>query len=53
VKDFSLNILSLPRRSGDKQIQWQAFMVVIANATKYGTGVVLNPSGDVTHDILK
>jgi diacylglycerol kinase family enzyme len=40
-------------RTSDNEIRRQAFMVVIANATKYGTGVVINPSGDVTDDIFE
>jgi|KBSSwiStaDraftv2_1062776.scaffolds.fasta_scaffold14158_8 YegS/Rv2252/BmrU family lipid kinase len=46
-------LMQVEIRAGDKQIQRQAFMVVIANATKYGTGVVINPSGDVTDDIFE
>ncbi len=33
--------------SNGKAIQRNALMVVIANATKYGTGAVINPSGDL------
>jgi YegS/Rv2252/BmrU family lipid kinase len=33
--------------SNGKEIQRNALMVVIANATKYGTGAVINPAGDL------
>lgn len=35
--------------SGDKEVKRVAFMVVLANASKYGTGAVINPEGDL-HD---
>lgn len=31
----------------NREIQREALMVVIANATKYGTGAVINPAGDL------
>lgn len=31
----------------DREIKRDAFMVVLANASKYGTGAVINPSGDL------
>lgn len=31
----------------DKQIKRDAFMVALANASKYGTGAVINPTGDL------
>ncbi|WP_316750057.1 diacylglycerol/lipid kinase family protein [Pedobacter gandavensis] len=36
-----------------KQIKTQAAMVVIANATSYGTGVKINPEGDLTDDLFE
>jgi diacylglycerol kinase (ATP) len=30
-----------------KEIKRDAFMVVLANASKYGTGAVINPEGDL------
>lgn len=33
--------------SKDKEISRDAFMVVLANASKYGTGAVINPHGDL------
>jgi len=33
--------------SNGKEIQRNALMVVLANATKYGTGAVINPTGDL------
>lgn len=34
-------------KSKDKEIKRNAFMVVLANASKYGTGAVINPKGDL------
>lgn len=34
-------------QSKDKEIKRDAFMVVLANASKYGTGAVINPKGDL------
>jgi YegS/Rv2252/BmrU family lipid kinase len=31
----------------DKEIRRDAFMIVLANASKYGTGAVINPQGDL------
>jgi YegS/Rv2252/BmrU family lipid kinase len=31
----------------DKEIKRDAFMIVLANASKYGTGAVINPHGDL------
>lgn len=36
-----------------KQINTQAAMVVIANATSYGTGVKINPEGDLSDDLFE
>ncbi|WGQ07687.1 diacylglycerol kinase family lipid kinase [Pedobacter gandavensis] len=36
-----------------KQIQTQAAMVVIANATSYGTGVKINPEGDLSDELFE
>ncbi len=46
-------LMQVQIRTGDKEIKRQASMVVIANARKYGTGVVINPSGDITDDIFE
>ena len=32
----------------DKDINTNAYMIVLANASKYGTGAVINPGGDTT-----
>ncbi|AOM76758.1 diacylglycerol/lipid kinase family protein [Pedobacter steynii] len=37
----------------DKTIRSQAAMVVVANATMYGTGVKINPEGDLTDDLFE
>jgi len=34
--------------SKDEEIKRDAFMVVLANASKYGTGAVINPQGDLS-----
>lgn len=34
-------------QSKDSEIKRDAFMVVLANASKYGTGAVINPQGDL------
>jgi diacylglycerol kinase family enzyme len=34
-------------QSKDKEIKRDAFMVILANASKYGTGAVINPQGDL------
>jgi diacylglycerol kinase (ATP) len=37
----------------DKQVKKTAFMVVIANATMYGTGAVINPIGKLDDDLFE
>jgi diacylglycerol kinase (ATP) len=37
----------------DEYIRRQAAMVVIANATKYGTGVMINPQGKLDDDLFE
>lgn len=37
--------MKVQMKADDRTIQREAAMVVIANATKYGTGVVINPEG--------
>ena len=34
-------------QSGDNQVKREAFMVVLANASRYGTGAVINPTGEI------
>ena len=34
-------------KSKDKEYRRDAFMVVLANASKYGTGAIINPKGDL------
>ena len=34
-------------KSKDSELKRDAFMVVLANASKYGTGAVINPTGDL------
>jgi diacylglycerol kinase (ATP) len=43
-KQSSMDILI---ETADKKIETKAFMVVLANASKYGTGAVINPVGDL------
>ena len=37
----------------DEKINLKAGMVVIANATKYGSGAVINPTGDLEDDFFE
>ena len=37
----------------DKMIRSEAAMVVVANATMYGTGVKINPDGDLEDDVFE
>ena len=39
--------------SKDKEIKRDAFMVVLANASKYGTGAVINPQGDLADGLFE
>ncbi len=39
--------MSLTIKTDTETIKRHAYMVVIANATKYGTGAIINPGGDV------
>ncbi|MFN0255872.1 diacylglycerol/lipid kinase family protein [Pedobacter ureilyticus] len=40
-------------RVGDRDIKTDAAMVVIANATKYGTGFNINPNGKLNDDVFE
>ena len=42
-------IMHVDIQTRDKEIKRKAFMVVLANASKYGTGAVINPEGQL-HD---
>ena len=37
----------------EKEISRKAIMIVIANATKYGTGVVINPAGKLDDEVFE
>ena len=39
--------------SGNRQLTREAFMVVLANASKYGTGAVINPKGQLDDGIFE
>ncbi|MBL7762593.1 MAG: YegS/Rv2252/BmrU family lipid kinase [Chitinophagaceae bacterium] len=47
------NRLKVRIKADNKLIQREAAMVVIANATKYGTGVVINPAGKLDDDLFE
>ena len=47
-KKLSVEIVA----EGKKQ-QFQAVMIVLANATKYGNGIVINPEGSLTDDLFE
>jgi YegS/Rv2252/BmrU family lipid kinase len=40
-------------QTDEEEIRRQAAMVVIANATQYGTGVLINPEGKLTDDLFE
>src|SRR5947207_1059053 len=44
-------MMSVTIRTDKEEITRKAFMVVIANASKYGTGAMINPEGNL-HDGL-
>jgi diacylglycerol kinase (ATP) len=46
-------LMSIQIHTGEKQILRDAEMVVIANATKYGTGVLINPEGTLEDDLFE
>ncbi len=39
--------------TNDKQEKHEAVMIVLANATRYGNGVVINPEGSLTDDLFE
>ena len=44
---FNTRNIKLIIENNQQEIKREAFMVVLANASKYGTGAVINPSGDL------
>lgn len=46
-------ILQVEMQMGDKTIKIKAEMIVIANATKYGTGALINPIGQLDDDVFE
>jgi diacylglycerol kinase (ATP) len=40
-------------KGNGEEIHRQAVMVVVANATKYGTGVIINPEGSLGDDVFE
>jgi diacylglycerol kinase family enzyme len=48
---WKTRLMDVEIKSNNKKLKRTAFMVVIANASKYGTGARINPIGDV-HDGL-
>ena len=46
-------IMEVTMHIGDKIIKIKAEMVVIANATKYGTGALINPIGQLDDDVFE
>ena len=44
---WNRNLLNARIVTDDRDIQTKAYMIVIANASKYGTGAVINPRGRV------
>lgn len=39
--------------TNDQKVQHEAVMIVLANATKYGNGVVINPDGTLTDQLFE
>jgi YegS/Rv2252/BmrU family lipid kinase len=44
---FNKQIIRVTIQTREKKIKRNALMVVLANASKYGTGAVINPTGDL------
>jgi YegS/Rv2252/BmrU family lipid kinase len=44
---WTKSVMSLSINIRGKEVNMKALMVVLANATKYGTGAVINPEGDL------
>lgn len=44
---YRKQIIRVVIQTKDTEIRRDAFMIVLANASKYGTGAVINPSGDL------
>ena len=40
-------------KTNEKEVRRNAFMVVIANASKYGTGAVINPEGNLSDGLFE
>jgi diacylglycerol kinase (ATP) len=46
-------IMQITMQIDDKTIKIKAEMIVIANATKYGTGAIINPIGQLNDDVFE
>jgi diacylglycerol kinase (ATP) len=46
-------IMEIKMKMDDKTIEIKAEMIVIANATKYGTGALINPIGQLDDDVFE
>jgi diacylglycerol kinase (ATP) len=46
-------IIEIKMKMGDKTTEIKAEMIVIANATKYGTGALINPIGQLDDDVFE
>jgi diacylglycerol kinase (ATP) len=46
-------IMEIKMKMGDKTTEIKAEMIVIANATKYGTGALINPIGQLDDDVFE
>lgn len=40
-------------KTNDKEVRRNAFMIVLANASKYGTGAVINPEGSLSDGLFE
>lgn len=45
-KEFTIKV-------NDKTLNWKGYMLTFANASKYGSGIIINPGGDVTDGVFE
>ena len=50
---FNTQNIKVIIRSKDGELKRDAFMVVLANASTYGTGAVINPKGDLSDGLCE
>lgn len=50
---WNRRLMHVAIKTDDEEIKRKAYMVVLANAEKYGTGAVINPDGDVADGMFE